>query len=124
MSDEPRDPKLTEAEDQWLDRMLDTAAPIEPSAALRRVVAEIPLRHPRGESAAERGFGLPAYVMSFGLLAALAVLSIGAWVGSQADVLFDVAVIDDGDAGQADDDAWEELALLAFADELDEELVP
>jgi len=123
MSDEPRDPKLTDAEDQWLDRMLDAAAPIEPSAALRRVVAEIPLRHPRRESAVERGFGLPAYVMSFGLLAALAILSIGAWVGSQADVLSDVAVIDDGDAGQADD-AWEELAVLAFADELDEELVP
>jgi hypothetical protein len=122
MTDDTRDPKPSEAEDQWLDRMLDTAAPIEPSAALRRVVAEIPLRHPRGEGAAERGFCLPAYVMSFGLLAALAVLSIGAWVGSQADVLSDVAVVD-ADAGQSDD-AWEELALLAFADELDEELVP
>jgi hypothetical protein len=123
MSDDTRDPNPTEAEEQWLDRMLDTAAPIEPSAALRRVVAEIPLRHPRGEGAAERGLGLPAYVMSFGLLAALAVLSIGAWVGSQAGVLSDVAVVDDADAGQSDD-AWEELALLAFADELDEELVP
>jgi hypothetical protein len=122
MSDESRDPKLTDAEDQWLDRMLDAATPIEPSAALRRVVAEIPLRHPRPDGAAER-FAVPAYVMSLGLLAALAVLAVGAWVGSQADVLSDVAVIDDADAGQADD-AWEELAVLAFADALDEELEP
>jgi hypothetical protein len=123
MSDEPRDPKLTDAEDRWLDRMLDAASPIEPSAALRRVVAEIPLRHPRAHGAAERGFGLPAYVMAFGMLAAVAMLSVGAWVGSQADVLADVAVIDDADAARVDD-AWEELAVLAFADELDGELEP
>jgi len=123
MSDQSRDPKLTDAEEQWLDRMLDTAAPIEPSAALRRVVAEIPLRHPRPHGAAERGFALPGYVMGLGLIAALAALSVGAWVGSQAGVLADVAVVDDADAGQVDA-AWEELAVLAFADELDEELAP
>lgn len=123
MSNEPRDPKLNDAEEQWLDRMLDTAAPVEPSATLRRVVAEIPLRHPHPHGASERGFGLPAFIMSFGLLAAVSLLSFGAWVGSQADVLSDIAMIDDPNAGQADE-AWEELAVLAFADELDEELVP
>lgn len=123
MSDPSRDPKLTDAEDRWLDRMLDASPPIEPSAALRRAVAEIPLRHPRAESVAERGFGFPAYALRLGLLAALAAIAVGAWAGSQADVLPDVAVLGDTDTGQADD-AWEELAVLAFADELDEELVP
>jgi hypothetical protein len=118
MSDEPRDP-ITPADDQWLDRMLDAADPVQPSAALRRAVAEIPLRHPR--AASSRAWGWPAYVLRYALLAALASIAVGAWLGSQADVLPEVAL---GDDTQTDDEAWDELALLAFADDLDAELAP
>lgn len=119
MSDEPRDP-LKPAEDEWLDRMLDAADPVQPSAALRRAVAEIPLRHPRA-AASPRAFGWPAYVLRYALFAALASVAVGAWLGSQADVLPEVAL---GDEAQTNDEAWDELALLAFADELDAELAP
>jgi hypothetical protein len=37
------------------------------------------------------------------------------------DVLPEIAL---GDETQTDDEAWDELALLAFADELDAELAP
>lgn len=123
MSDESRDPKIS-ADDRWLDRMLDAAPPVEPSAAVRRAVAEIPLRHPRAEGSAGRGFGWPAYAMRLALLAALASLAVGAWVGSQADVLPEIALTEDAAAEETRDDAWDELALLAFADDLDTELAP
>lgn len=128
MSDEPRDP-LTPAEDQWLDRMLDAPVEVQPSAALRRVVAEIPLRHPR--AASSRAFG-PAYAawleghrlrrgyVRFALLAALASAAVGAWLGSRAEVLPELAIGEDDQANEA----WDELALLAFADDLDAELEP
>jgi hypothetical protein len=118
MSDEPRDP-LTPAEDQWLDRMLDAPAPVLPSASVRRAVAEIPLRHPR--AASSRAFGLPAYAIRFALFAALASAAVGAWLGSQAEVLPELAI---GEDVQTDDEAWDELSLLAFADDLDAELQP
>lgn len=118
MNDE-RDP-LSPAEDAWLGRMLDAAAPVEPSAAVRRAVAEIPLRHPRPASA-PRGLGWPAYAMRVALAAALASAAAGAWLGSRGDVLPEIAF---EDGSSASDDAWDDLALLAFSDELDAELAP
>lgn len=116
-----RDPELTPDEEQWLDRMLQAPGPIEPSAALRRAVAEIPLRHPRPvalDRAPSSGFW-PAAAFRYALLAALASIAIGAWVGYQGDVLPEIAL----EASQTDDE-WEELSLLAFADEVGEELEP
>jgi len=125
MSDERHDPKLSAHEDQWLDRVLSEAAPVEPSAALRRAVAEIPLRHPRAEGAGARGSWLdwPSFAMRYALAAALVVLAVGAWFGYEANVLPEVVLIDEEAQPSADDD-WEELAQLAFADQLDEELAP
>jgi len=73
-----RDPKLTPDEEQWLDRMLQAPGPVEPSASLRRAVAEIPLRHPRpveGLLEAGRAPSLgswPAAAFRYALLAAFA----------------------------------------------------
>ena len=64
---------------------------------------------------------LIAISAGYALFAALASIAVGAWLGSQADVLPEVAL---GDETQTDDEAWDELALLAFADELDAELAP
>jgi len=122
MSDEMHDRKLPPAQEQWLDRMLNEAAPVEPSAALRRAVAEIPLRHPRAERADPRGVW-PAYVLRFALLTALTALAAGAWLGYEASVLPEIALSDDAADANADE-GWEELAELAFADQLDEELEP
>lgn len=118
MKDE-RDP-LSPKEDAWLDRMLDAAAPIEPSAAVRRAVAEIPLRHPQ-PAAAPRGLGWPAWALRFALFAVLASAAAGAWLGSRTEVLPEIAFTDDA---QTDDGAWDELETLAFADDLDAELAP
>jgi hypothetical protein len=119
-----RDPKLTPDEEQWLDRMLQAPGPIEPSAALRRAVAEIPLRHPRSdliEAGRAPSLGAwPASALRYALLAALASIAVGAWLGYQGEVLPEVAL---EDSAQMDDE-WEELSLLAFADEVGEELEP
>ena len=125
MSHDDRDP-LSPAEEQWLDRMLKAAEPVEPSAAVRRAIAEIPLRHPLAAAGEGRvsGFGAwPASLVRFALFSALASIGVGAWLGYEADVLPEVAWSDQGEASQPEDE-WEELALLAFADELDEELAP
>ena len=126
MSDEARDPKLSAAEDRWLDRMLNEAASVEPSAAVRRAVAEIPLRHPRahGSDAHVRLPGAwPAFGFRFALPTALVSLALGAWLGYEANVLPDVVLRDDAQAPSGDEE-WDELAQLAFADQLDEELAP
>lgn len=132
MSESERDPKLSMTDEAWLDRVLRTAAPIEPSAAVRRAVAEIPLRHPRPAAAAEHASGLagwPARVLRFAMLTAVASVAVGAWLGYEANVLPSVAFDVQARAAAPQDaenaeDAWEELALLAFAAELDEELAP
>lgn len=125
MSNQNRDPELSASERRWLDRMLSEAPPIEPSAALRRAVAEIPLRHPREPAAAARGVlaAWPSYAFRFALLAAIVSLAMGAWLGYQASVLPEVVLIDDGSAPNADEE-WDELVELAFADRLDGELEP
>ena len=120
MKDE-RDP-LSPAEDAWLDRMLDAAAPVEPSAAVRRVVAEIPLCHPQPVSAPRRlGWLSPAHAMRVALVAALLSAAAGAWLGSRADVVPEIAFQAEATASG---DAWDELALIAFANDLDAELAP
>jgi len=125
MSEREREPKLSPDEEQWLDRMLQAPAPIEPSAALRRAVAEIPLRHPRpieGSSVADAPTfgGRSVAALRYALLAALTSMAVGAWLGYQGDVLPEVAL---EDSAQTEDE-WEELSLLAFADELEGELEP
>jgi len=129
MSDESQEPKLSAAEDQWLDGVLRSAAKIEPSAALRRAVAEIPLRYPRtNPQPAEPAWfaGSLSSVFRFAFVAAVASVALGAWLGYEPDVLPELAVstwTDPSEAWQADGE-WEELAQLAFADELDAELAP
>jgi hypothetical protein len=104
--------------------LLGMAAP-EPSAALRRAVAEIPLRHPQPEPMAAALSWLPlrslwALVASGALMLALGALS-GVWASDLDLSLQDAEQVQ---AEQTEDDALTELSELAFAAELDEELSP
>jgi hypothetical protein len=119
---------MNDPEERLLDHMLGAVKPVEPSAALRRAVAEIPLRYPQRVAPAPV-FGLwPARVL--GALAASLVLSTasGVLVGLyEDDVLPGLALTERAEQSEAElqqDAVWEELALLAFADALDEELSP
>lgn len=104
---------------QALDAMLSSAAEVEPSAALRRSVAEIPLRHPRQDGLAAAGWRalLPfGSVLRAALVGAFALsLGVVVGVGAAADVDtgadVDVATLD------ADWQALEELALLDAAED-------
>lgn len=104
MTDPQRDP---------LDSWLDSAQSVEPSAQLRRVVAEIPLRHPR----AERLHALwPFGSLWKALSLALVVCTLGAVAGATSV-----------EATDSDDDNLliaTEYADLAFASSLDEEFEP
>jgi hypothetical protein len=110
----------------------------EPSAALRRAVAEIPLRHPRR---APGFFGpapswFPFRSFARATLLAAAVLALGALAGVYTDDDVVASTPDSprsgsrtveeadmiGDLGVSDE--LGELALLAFADGLDAELDP
>jgi hypothetical protein len=122
--------------EQRLDELLSTLPAPEPSAALRRAVAEIPLRHPQP---AHGWLGpAPAWFpfRSFGRAALLAavVLALGALAGLYGDDEV-VASTPDGarDGAPANMDAQpgtdrvdelSDLAVLAFADDLDAELEP
>jgi hypothetical protein len=105
-------------DDAWLDRMLDAAPEVKPSAALRRAVAEIPLRHPHApRTAIATRFAWRA-VLTGALLATLA----GVLAGSYGDALEldSVSPLASEEAAEP----WEDIAVLAFADELDTELSP
>lgn len=122
------------AEAATLERALAALDAPEPSAALRRAVAEIPLRHPQAEGALAAFAWLPlrsawALAASAGLIVALGALT-GALAGD-VDLTFAPAQqvgddAGDGDgAGEADeDDTFTQLSELAFAAELDRELAP
>jgi hypothetical protein len=123
--------------DRHLDELLSSLPTPEPSAALRRAVAEIPLRHPQR---APWFFGpapawLPFRSLAAAALVAVAVLALGALAGlygddelvaGSADRASDGATAGAGaDAGETERvDEIGELATLAFADDLDTELEP
>jgi len=113
-------------EAQRLDAALASLPAAEPSAALRRAVAEIPLRHPQPPRAL---FGMtPAWFpfRSFGraLAVALLAISLGALLGLYgADVEQAQVAQNQADAEQRVDE-WGDLTELAFADDLDRELAP
>lgn len=109
---------MTERDDDaWLDRMLDAAPKVTPSATLRRAVAEIPLRHPHAPRAAiATRFALKS-LLAGALLATLA----GALVGSYGDSIALPVLASEEDAAA---EPWDDLAVLAFATELDTELEP
>jgi hypothetical protein len=96
----------------------DLAAP-EPSAALRRAVAEIPLRHPRSASSdpdASWSAWSPLRSIRAAALSAVLILLLGAISGV-------LSASGDDDPSTADDD-WGEMASLTFAANLDRELSP
>jgi hypothetical protein len=107
-----------------LDDLLDGGVALEPSAALRRAVAEIPLRAVGAPAA-----GLPWLLSSFArsALAASLVLALGVVAGAASasdEPSAETAVgAIDGQASAAgdDDDPLDTLVELAFNDALDEE---
>jgi hypothetical protein len=104
-----------------LQEMLDTVPAPEPSAALRRAVAEIPLRNPQAGAHGWLGAWLPfkspsRAVLSAVMLVLLGVVS-GVWTAdSDSDAGAEVA--------QSEASEWNDLSALAFATDLDEELEP
>jgi hypothetical protein len=121
---EQQDGKLSAHEEQWLDRMLEAAPRIEPSATLRRQVAEIPLRHPQAARAAEHW--LPRFVLGWAFAGVVLTVMAGAgvWTGLEQSVLPEIAMFTEEPSEALEDDPWQELSLLAFADDLDKELLP
>jgi hypothetical protein len=103
-------------DDAWLQRMLDAAPPVLPSAALRRAVAEIPLRHPHAARVrfASR-FALRA-ALAGALLATLAGVIAGSYGGEALEL--------DSAEAVAAEERWQDLTVLAFATDLDAELEP
>jgi anti-sigma factor RsiW len=117
------DPELQRMQMQAraLDSLLELPEPLSPSAALRRAVAEIPLRAERGAAAA-----LP-WLFASALRSALAaafVLGLGVLAGTSAsaDALLSTSAVDSAneqaavaaEASIADDDPLETLFELAF----------
>ena len=133
-----RDPEAqrVQREAAELDAMLDGEVALEPSAALRRAVAEIPLRAaPASVPVAIPG--LPWLLASFrrAAFAAAAVLALGVLAGVSTSAMDDEPLAgtavsaDQGDrlAAQGDedgDDSLDTLVALAFNDVLDEEALP
>jgi len=113
------------AQAEALERGLQSMTAPEPSAALRRAVAEIPLRHPQPAPAAAAFGWLPlrsAWVLT---ASAALMLALGALSGALAgDLDLSLQAETTQLADEPEDDALSELSELAFADELDQELVP
>ncbi len=121
---DPRARRLL-AQAEALERGLQSMTTPEPSAALRRAVAEIPLRHPQPAPAAA-AFGWLPLRSAWALAASAALmLALGALSGALASDL-DLSLQAEATqlALEPEDDALTELSELAFAAELDEELVP
>lgn len=110
-----------------LEAGLQAMAAPEPSAALRRAVAEIPLRNPQPTAGAASIWPL-RWRSAWALFASAAVIvALGAVSGSMSRDVDLVALT--GDRGEieaaADEpDALDDLAELAFASNLDDELAP
>jgi hypothetical protein len=95
-----------------LHERLDELPQVEPSAALRRQVFEVPARHPRATVPKWLGFLLGPQ----GLALALAMLALGALSGW--------VTTDDLDAvatAEQETEQWEELNELALATDLAED---
>ncbi len=99
----------------------------EPSAALRRAVAEIPLRHPQPAAGAASLLPL-RWRSAWALFASAALMvALGALSGSltrDADLTALAAGSAEVEPGASDSDPLAELAELAFASDLDDELAP
>jgi hypothetical protein len=99
----------------------------EPSAALRRAVAEIPLRHPQQTAASATLWPL-RWGSAWALFASAAVMvMLGALSGSMSrDVDFAelTGAGTENDASADERETIDELAELAFASDLDDELAP
>lgn len=114
---------MTEQEDdrdgERLTQLLDALPDPQPSAALLRAVAEIPLRHPQPSWHPQHGFAEGAWwpFRSAGRLGLSLVLIalLGALTGLNVD--------DESSAYDAADD-FGELSALGLAADLDQELAP
>lgn len=106
--------------DEELDRALTGMPTPKPSANLQRSVAEIPLRYPRPQTSAA-GWLPQRLAWAFWGAGALAVL-LGTFSGIWAsdNGLLDVEVTQVSSTSSE----VEEFSQLAFADELDAELLP
>jgi hypothetical protein len=112
------------AEAEALHGALAGLPPPEPSAALRRAVAEIPLRHPQLEGARSAFAWLPLRSAWALCASAALIVALGALTGALADGL-DVSLSPEPQVEPAEeDDALTELSELAFAAELADELAP
>jgi hypothetical protein len=122
LAEDPRAQQLL-AQAVLVERGLQSLPTPEPSAALRRAVAEIPLRHSPREAPPLR---LPlrsfaALFASAALIVALGALS-GAWASDRGPATQTAQRVEAEDGAEVD--ALTELTELAFAAELDEELSP
>ena len=104
-SDENARALLADAE--ALARTLNSLRDPEPSAALQRAVAEIPLRHPRPPAIVS----LPFRSVWRAALSAAFVVLLGALSGAWS-------------METAPEEDWNDMASLAFVTELDQELAP
>lgn len=103
--------RSVQSEAAGLDALLDGLPSEAPSAALRRKVAEIPLRHPAGVQSTERWSVwrlLPRRAVWAGVLACTLGVASGAL--SASDV-----------ATSSNDDGWDDVTAVAFAAGFDEE---
>jgi anti-sigma factor RsiW len=113
-----------------LEAGLSGMAEPEPSAALRRAVAEIPLRHPQPAAGAApllplRWRSAWALVASAALMVALGALSGSMTRGVDLTALAGGSTeVEEVEPGMDDSDPLAELAELAFASDLDDELAP
>lgn len=104
-----------------LQELLDAVPAPSPSPALRRAVAEIPLRHPQLGALGWFGGWLPFRSPSRALLSAVMLVLLGVASGmwtadSDSDSNADTALAEASD--------WNDLSALTFATDLDRELEP
>ncbi|HKQ69579.1 MAG TPA: hypothetical protein VJT73_09580 [Polyangiaceae bacterium] len=95
-------------EQRAVDRLLDDAPALDPSPALLRSIAEIPLRHPVAENSGFEPFArFRTALFGFALAAAM-----GVFAG------FAVPEADDTEA------SWDDFSEIALALDLSEEIAP
>ncbi|HMI93431.1 MAG TPA: hypothetical protein VK509_18795 [Polyangiales bacterium] len=128
-----RDPEAQRAlrEAAAFDRLLDDGSvALEPSAALRRAVAEIPLRAPPVVAAPwllasfARSALAAALVLALGVLAGVATAADEPASADASGTAVATSGSDEQSAGAADEDSLDALVELAFNDGLDEEQTP
>lgn len=102
----------------------DAASAVEASAALRARVAEIPIRHAHAAKRPGGWFFQHAFSAALvgALVAALGVLA-GAVSGEPEDgsTQADAAQTEPDAAAQGEDDGWDDLTAIAFAEDLAQE---